>query len=130
MIDDRAARLHDRNQTPWIAVLVIGLITAAGVCLGSFILVPITEVGSLAAACGWLSACAAYFAITRSPGQRAIAFIGAAVSVALIAMKVLWIVPGHFSMWEWITLLLWVAMGALVRRRRADVSVGPSSSQS
>jgi hypothetical protein len=59
-----------------------------------------------------------------------IALFGAAVSVALIAMKVLWIVPGHFSMWEWITLLLWVGMGALVRRRRADVGVGLSSGQS
>jgi amino acid transporter len=130
MIDDRAARLHARNQTPWIAVLTIGAITAAGVCLGSSILVPITEVGSLAAACGWLSACAAYFVITRSPGHRVIALFGAAVSLALIAIKVLWIVPGHFSMWEWITLLLWVGMGALVRRRRADVGVGLSSGQS
>jgi len=130
MIDDRAARLHDRNQTPWIAVLAIGAITAAGVCLGSSILVPITEVGSLAAACGWLSACAAYFAITNSPRQRAIALFGAVVSVALIAMKVLWIVPGHFSMWEWITLLLWVAMGALVRQRSAGARPGLRMAQS
>jgi len=130
MIDDRAARLHERNQTPWVAVLVVGLITAAGVCLGSSILVPITEVGSLAAACGWLSACAAYFAITNSPRQRAIALFGAVVSVALIAMKVLWIVPGHFSMWEWITLLLWVAMGALVRQRSAGARPGLRMAQS
>lgn len=130
MIDDRAARLHARNQTPWVAVLAVGAITAAGVCLGSSILVPITEVGSLAAACGWLSACAAYFAITRSPGQRAIALFGAAVSVALIAMKVLWMVPGHFSMWEWITLLLWVAAGALIKQRSAGGRVQISGVQS
>jgi amino acid transporter len=130
MIDDRAARLHERNQTPWVAVLVVGLITAAGVCLGSSILVPITEVGSLAAACGWFSACAAYFVIAKATGQRAIAIFGATVSILLIAMKVLWIVPGHFSTWEWLTLLLWLATGALIRRRPAGARAGISSAQS
>ncbi len=116
MIDPRLGRLHDVNQTPWVAVLVLGLFTAAGVCLGSSILVPITEVGSLASACGWLSACAAYFAIEKSAKQRAVAAIGALVSLVLIGMKVLWIVPGHFSKWEWSTLLLWIVLGALLRR--------------
>lgn len=120
MIDARLARLHERNQTPWVSVVTIGLVTAAGVCLGSSILVPITEVGSMAAACGWLAACTAYFGIERTAKQRAIAAFGAAVSLALIGMKVLWFVPGHFSKWEWITLLLWIAIGALLRRRRDE----------
>jgi amino acid transporter len=115
MIDARLSRLHERYQTPWVAVVIVGLFTAAGTFLGRAILVPITEVGSLAAACGWLASCAAYFAMEKSGGQRVIAILGAMVSAVLIAMKVLWFVPGHFSRWEWITLALWLAIGALAR---------------
>jgi len=116
MIDHRLGRLHPVNRTPSVAVLALGVFTAAGVCLGSSILVPVTEVGSMAAACGWLSACAAYFAIEKTRKQRAIAVMGALVSLALIGMKVLWFVPGHFNRWEWITLAAWVALAALLRR--------------
>lgn len=115
MIDARLSRLHERHQTPWVAVLMVGLFTAAGTFLGRAILVPVTEVGSMAAACGWLSACAAYFAIDKSLRERAIAILGAMVSLVLIAMKVCWFVPGHFSRWEWITLTLWLAIGGLAR---------------
>src|SRR5215467_4316576 len=52
MIDGRISRLHDQHQTPWIAVVIVGLFTAVGPFLGRAILVPITEVGSMAAACG------------------------------------------------------------------------------
>jgi amino acid transporter len=115
MIDARLSRLHPRHQTPWVAVVMVGLFTAAGTFLGRAILVPITEVGSLAAACGWFSSCAAYFVIEKSAGARAIAVLGAMVSLVLIAMKVCWFVPGHFSRWEWLTLALWLAIGGLAR---------------
>ena len=131
VIDTRFGKLHAVHQTPWVATLALGAFTAAGVCLGSAILVPITEVGSMASACGWLSACAAYFVIERAPKQRALAVTGALVSLALIGMKVFWFVPGHFSAWEWITLLMWIGLGAFAlvttakhagdkRRRDAD----------
>jgi amino acid transporter len=115
MIDARVSRLHERYRTPWVAVVIVGLFTAAGTFLGRAILVPITEVGSMAAACGWLSSCAAYVAIEKSKRERAIAILGAMVAVVLIAMKVCWFVPGHFSRWEWLTLSLWLAIGALGR---------------
>jgi amino acid transporter len=129
MIYGRMGDLHERYQTPWIAALAIGIVTAAGVCLGKSILVPITEVGSMASACGWLSACAAYYGIAKPAKERAIALFGAAVSLALIGIKVLWFVPGHFSMWEWITLALWLAVGAAIKRPSARFSAGVSSSR-
>jgi amino acid transporter len=129
MISASFGQLHERYQTPWIAVVAIGVLTAAGVCLGKSILVPITEVGSMASACGWLSACAAYYRIAGAGKQRAIAAFGAAVSFALIGMKVLWIVPGHFSTWEWITLALWLVLGVGLKRRTTSLSTGVSGAQ-
>src|SRR5207249_2184474 len=70
MIHSRMAAIHERNQTPSAAVLAIGVVTAASVFLGSAILVPITEVGSLASACGWLAACVAYFYLQSGVLQR------------------------------------------------------------
>jgi amino acid transporter len=129
MIGARMGDLHQRHQTPWVAVLAIGIVTAAGVCLGKSILVPITEVGSMAAACGWLSACAAYYRIAEPAKERVIAALGAVVSVVLIAMKVLWVVPGHFSTWEWITLAMWLLAGAAIQRRPTSLSAGVSTAQ-
>jgi amino acid transporter len=114
MIHPGMANIHDRNQTPSAAVLAIGLVTAASVFLGSSILVPITEVGSLASACGWLAACGAYFFIQSAPLQRTIAAVGAVVSLTFIAMKLLPFVPGHFTVAEWIVLTLWIALGFLI----------------
>ncbi len=114
MIHPRMADIHDRNQTPSAAVLAIGLVTAASVFLGSSILVPITEVGSLASACGWLAACVAYFFMQTTPMQRTIAAVGALVSLTFIAMKLLPFIPGHFTLAEWIVLVLWIALGFLI----------------
>jgi amino acid transporter len=129
MIDARMGHLHEKHQTPSFAVLAIGVLTAAGVCLGKSILVPISEVGSMAAACGWLSACAAYYRIAKPAKDRAIAAVGAAISIALIAMKVLWMIPGHFSQWEWLTLALWLGLGLALKRRTTTLPAGFSAAQ-
>jgi hypothetical protein len=34
-------------------------------------------------------------------------------------MKVVPAVPGHFSVYEWLTLGIWIILGALARRRAA-----------
>ncbi|MGA9393678.1 MAG: APC family permease, partial [Candidatus Sulfotelmatobacter sp.] len=60
LIDSRAGEIHPQHQTPSIAVLCIGFATAACMLLGDAILVPITEVGSVACAVGWAATCAAY----------------------------------------------------------------------
>ena len=60
------------TQTPSTAVVCIGLATGACMLLGDAILVPVTEVGSVACAIGWAATCAAYVSMGRSstlPGQ-------------------------------------------------------------
>ena len=117
MVGGRVALIHPRNQTPVIAALVIGLFTAAGVFMGRAILVPISEVGSMASACGWLAACAAYFILASSTRERIIAFAGEGVAFCLVAMKIVPLVPGHFNRGEWTAFLLWIGLGLVVKRR-------------
>jgi hypothetical protein len=82
--------------------------------LGGAILVPISEVGSVASATGWLAACAAYYGLQPAPRQRLIAAFGALVCVGMILMKFLPVVPGHFSVYEWIALIAWTLMGLVL----------------
>src|SRR5246127_466798 len=53
--------VHPRNQTPWIAIIAIGVATAVTIFLGEALLVPMLEVGAMSAAIGWMSACASYY---------------------------------------------------------------------
>jgi basic amino acid/polyamine antiporter, APA family len=119
MVDARAGTIHARYQTPSAAVLCIGIATAACMLLGDAILVPITEVGSVACAVGWSAACAACLALARvrpdammlSGVARTVAWFGLAVGVAMALMKVIPLVPGHFTVYEWLALGIWVALG-------------------
>jgi len=104
------ARVHSTHGTPSAAIWLVAGLTAAAALLGDALLVPITEVGSLAAAVGWLSACVAWLMRVhdepRWPG-----WLGVAVATALIAMKVLPFVPGSFTGAEWLALAAWLALG-------------------
>jgi len=111
LINPRVALVHPENQTPAIAVVCVGLATGACMFLGDAILVPISEVGSVASATGLLAACAAYFAMKPARGQRIIAAAGAVIGLAMILMKVIPAVPGHFSAWEWLALGIWSLIG-------------------
>jgi amino acid transporter len=119
MVDSRVGTIHARYQTPSAAVLCIGLATAGCMLLGDAILVPITEVGSVACAVGWSAACAACLALARvqpevmrlSAVERGVAWFGLAVGVAMALMKVIPLVPGHFTVYEWLALGVWVALG-------------------
>jgi hypothetical protein len=88
------ARVDPVHATPGNTILLMAFLTAAAVFLGDALLVPITDVGSLAVGVGWLSACAAFLARSRRPGasasasDRALAWLGAAVSAAIVAMKI------------------------------------------
>jgi len=53
LVDARLASVHLQNQTPAVAVVWVGVATALCMFLGSAILVPISEVGSVASATGW-----------------------------------------------------------------------------
>jgi membrane associated rhomboid family serine protease len=86
--------------------------------LGSAILVPISEVGSVASATGWFAVCASYLLMKPRIADRLIALLGALVGLAMVLMKLLPFVPGHFSMWEWLVLGLWIILGTLIGRPR------------
>jgi amino acid transporter len=115
LIDPRAARVHPAYRTPSAAVLFVGIATAAAVFLGGAVLVPIAEVGALAAVIGWLASCASYLVVGESAGRRAVAGVGVLVTLALLVLKLLPVVPGHFTRWEWLSLAGWVALGIALR---------------
>jgi amino acid transporter len=120
LVDGRLSTVHPENQTPATAVLWVGAATGACMLLGSAILVPISDVGSLASAIGWCAACAAYLCMNPPAHERAIALLGALVSFAMVLMKVLPYVPGNFSRWEWLALGLWLVTGILIGRPRGS----------
>ncbi len=116
-------RVHAQFGTPSVAIGLMALISIGGAMMGDAILVPITEVGSLTVGFGWLSACAAYILRARPPADGgaitppepprslAMAWLGAAVSVAIILMKVIPVVPGSFTRAEWLAFAAWTTLG-------------------
>jgi hypothetical protein len=75
-------------------------------------------VGSVACAIGWAATCAAFLAMTvRSETTKAraieyaVAGLGLFVAIALALMKVMPAVPGHFTVYEWLALGIWILLG-------------------
>ncbi|HUC30508.1 MAG TPA: APC family permease [Candidatus Acidoferrum sp.] len=125
MIDSRAGSIHDQHQTPSVAVLCVGIATAVCALLGDAILVPITEVGSVACAIGWSATCAACLALGRrgqdgtialSFAERVLAGFGLLVGVGMMLIKIFPAIPGHFTRYEWIALGIWIALGTAAAR--------------
>ena len=116
------ARIHAINLTPTVAIFAVAGGTLIGLLLGDSLLVPVTEVGSMAAALGWFAACISFFVVESRTGLRAIALLGMTVSALLILMKLVPAVPGHFSGGEWIALGVWLAIGLLLHRRVRPVA--------
>jgi basic amino acid/polyamine antiporter, APA family len=124
LVHPALGRVHARTGTPVVAITMMGSLTAAAAMFGDPILVPVTEVGSLAVGAGWLSACAAYIARRRRDGylneSAVLAWIGAAVALAIVLMKAVPGVPGSFTRWEWVAFAAWSGFGLLfwLARRR------------
>jgi APA family basic amino acid/polyamine antiporter len=112
LVDGRLAAVHPVNRTPSAAVLWVGIATGVCMFLGQAILIPITEVGSVASATGWMAACAAYFMMKPSPARRIVAAAGALIGLVLILMKIVPLAPGHFTAYEWLALGVWILAGA------------------
>jgi amino acid transporter len=117
LVHPSLGRVHARHGTPVVAIALMAVLTMAAAMFGDAILVPITEVGSLAVGVGWLSTCAAYIASAGRANGTAAAWAGATVSVLIIGMKVLPFVPGSFTRIEWMSFLAWCGIGALFWRR-------------
>jgi amino acid transporter len=120
LVHPSLARVEPRLGTPSTAVWWMAGLTAVASTLGDAVLVPVSEVGSLAVGVGWFFACWSW--LVRNPGGqgRAAAWLGAAVSLAIVAMKVLPAVPGSFTRNEWAAFGAWCGLGLvfwLTRRR-------------
>ncbi len=127
LIDSRISTVHVRNQTPSVAVICVGVATAACMLLGDAILVPVSEVGSVASAIGWMAACASYCRMKPVAGRRLVAIVGVMVGLCLICIKVIPLVPGHFSRYEWLALAVWSVVGVgLGRSRNSTHAAAPT----
>jgi basic amino acid/polyamine antiporter, APA family len=121
LVHPSLGRVHAAFGTPVVAITLMSVLTVAAAMFGDAILVPITEVGSLAVGVGWLSACAAYLARRDRREPAAMAAIGALVGIAIVLMKVVPQVPGSFTGAEWTAFVGWSALGLafwLLRPRR------------
>lgn len=122
LLDARLSKIDPRFRTPKVAVVFVGVLTAAASFLGQAVLVPISEVGSLTSAVGWLATCLAFClgaAGAISPRRRAVGVAGAAIASMMIVMKLVPSVPGSFERYEYIALGAWVAIGLVLWTRRA-----------
>ena len=118
LVHSSLARVHARFQTPHLAIAFVGLVTVIATFLGDALLVPLSELGSLAIAVGWLAACLCFlkgvsWSEDRPPGRSTLAMagIGAIVALALVLMKLLPFVPGHMSWPQYLGLAVWMSLG-------------------
>lgn len=111
----RLAYVHPGNQTPSLAIVAVGLGTAFTMFLGEALLVPILEVGAVCCAIGWMSACVSSYCMKPGWPVRAAAAFGVLVTTLMVLAKVVPLVPGHFTRYEWIALAIWAAIGFAIR---------------
>jgi len=110
-------KVHVKFLTPSVAIVGIAAATLVGLFLGDALLVPVTEVGSMASATGWLLACLSFFVVEKRMGLRMVSGFAVCVALLLVLMKLLPLFPGHFSITEWIALGTWIGLGFAMRHR-------------
>ncbi len=120
-------RIHEKFQTPSIAIMGIAAATFAGLLLGDALLVPVTEVGSMASAFGWLATCVSFFLVERNPRSRALTSLGILVASLLLLMKLVPAFPGHFTQAEWLALAIWLVLGASLHLRSSSPRTSANS---
>jgi basic amino acid/polyamine antiporter, APA family len=120
-ISPRFATIHEKFSTPSGAIIGVTAATLVALLLGDAILVPITEVGSMASALGWLAACLSFWLVEPRLRMRLITGLGICVSLLLLLMKLVPSFPGHFTHAEWIALAIWLILGTILHRRSATV---------
>lgn len=111
------ARIHATHLTPSVAIGAVTMATLVGLLLGDALLVPVTEVGSMASAFGWLATCVSFYMVESGARVRLVAATGIVVSLLLVLMKWLPGVPGHFTLAEWIALGVWLSLGLVFHLR-------------
>jgi amino acid transporter len=123
LIGARLGEVGERYRTPTAAIALVGSVTLLASLLGRAVLVPISEVGSLACALGWLATSLAFTCGAAGPlrrGARLVGLVGAVVSAALVAIAV-----AGFGWFHVLTLAGWAGLGlALWLRQRGSRMVG------
>src|SRR5438445_4808189 len=117
-IHESFGTIHPVFLTPSVAILGITGGPVLGVFLGDALLVPVTEVGSMASALGWFAACLSFWFVEKRASLRIVAGLGIAVSLLLFLMKIVPAFPVHFSPAEWIAFGIWVGLGFVLRVRK------------
>ena len=123
LLNPRMSRVHPRNQTPSTAVITVGVATGLTIFLGEALLIPILEVGAVSAAVAWMAACASYYKMKPRGLPRGAAIFGLVITSAMILVKLIPWVPGHFTWHEWMALAIWAALGAGIRATRQAAMV-------
>jgi hypothetical protein len=100
--------------------------TAAALLMGEALLVPILEVGAVGSAIGWMAACASYYCMKPSFAGRAAAVYGLLLTSVMILVKIVPLVPGHFTASEWGAMAIWSLLGYLLWARRHDLAEAQS----
>ena len=115
LVYPKFARIHPRNQTPSTAIIAVGISTILAMLLGEAGLVPILEVGAVTSAVAWMAGCAAYWCMRPPLKGKLAAGFGLVVTTLMILVKVVPLVPGHFTKYEWMALAIWLGLGAAIR---------------
>ncbi|HWX95087.1 MAG TPA: APC family permease [Terriglobales bacterium] len=118
LLNPKMGRVHPKNLTPFAAVFAVGIATAITIFFGEALLVPILEVGAVTSAVAWMAACAAYFRMKPHTLGRTAAAFGLLVTSAMVVVKVVPWVPGHFTWHEWVALGIWALLGVAIRASR------------
>jgi amino acid transporter len=126
LLNPKMSYVHSVNRTPSTAIMAVGIATALAIFMGEALLVPILEVGAVTAAVAWMAACASYYKMRPPWRRRSAAVFGLIVTSIMILVKLVPLVPGHFTWHEWIALAIWGLLGAAVRTsRKRDSSRQP-----
>src|ERR1700694_1430960 len=118
LLNPKMSYVHPVNRTPSTAIFAVGIATALTIFLGEALLVPILEVGAVASSVAWMAACASYYRMKPAWPRRAAAVFGLIVTSIMILVKVVPLVPGHFTVHEWAALAIWGVLGVAVRSSR------------
>jgi APA family basic amino acid/polyamine antiporter len=122
-LSPKFSTIHPRYLSPTVAIFGVAGCTLVALLLGDAVLVPISEVGSMASSLGWFAAGLSFFLVEKNLRLRLISALGVLVSATFVSMKVLPVIPGHFSHAEWMALAIWLIAGFFLHRRpRAALS--------
>ncbi|MBZ5571689.1 MAG: APC family permease [Acidobacteriia bacterium] len=124
LLTPRVSYVHPIRQTPSTAILLVGIGTILTIFLGEAGLVPILELGAVTSAVAWMAACISYYCMKPARLGRAAAIFGLMVTSLMVLVKVVPLIPGHFSRYEWIACAIWGLLGVVVwasRKREPDI---------